>query len=269
MTNNTFRVCSTCQVRKKFCLLLNLPLTPHPRSANDQRPTISYLKSCYWVFWCFLDLTDVTLADWRHTYFILLLFNILLRLDQGKRPGARGLMMAGPPGAYMHIWTLDTGQYYKQSPLPGCPPSNSNTTPPPIQGTRAKQELASFGWKLGFQVWIKTLPEAQQTQAIEFETWIIPSSPIWFSWDLVQNCVQCWWRWRIKIQDALWTNVWNSVQMLLAGIEALNRSPESSFSMRSSIVIQNPRFLLLLLRHQIIQANVPRFLPLNIRCHPH
>ena len=108
MTNNTFRVCSTCQVRKKFCLLLNLPLTPHPRSANDQCPmTISYLKSCYWVFWCFLDLTDVTLADWRHTYFILLLFNILLRLDLGKRPGARGLMMAGPPGAYMQIWTLD------------------------------------------------------------------------------------------------------------------------------------------------------------------
>ena len=181
MTNNTLRVCSTCQVRKKFCLLLNLLLTPHPRSANDQRPTISYLKSCYWVFWCFLDLTDVTLADWRHTYFILLLFNILLRLDQGKRPGARGLMMAGPPGAYMHIWTLDTGHYYKQSPLPGCPPSNSNTTPPPIQGTRAKQELASFGWKLGFQVWIKTLPEAQQTQAIEFEIWIILSSPIWSS----------------------------------------------------------------------------------------
>ena len=107
MTNNTLMVCSTCQVRKKFSLLLNLPLTPHPRSANDQRPTISYLKSCYWVFWCFLDLTDVTLADWRHTYFILPLFNILLRLDQGKRPGARGLMMAGPPGAYMHIWTLD------------------------------------------------------------------------------------------------------------------------------------------------------------------
>ena len=46
MTNNTLRVCSTCQVRKKFCLLLNLPLTPHPRSANDQCPmTISYLKS--------------------------------------------------------------------------------------------------------------------------------------------------------------------------------------------------------------------------------
>ena len=124
MTNNTLRVCSTCQVRKKFCLLLNLPLTPHPRSANDQCPmTISYLKSCYWVFWCFWDLTDVTLADWRHTYFLLPLFNILLRLDLGKRPGARGLMMAGPPGAYMHIWTLDI--------IKNNPP-NSNSTPPPI-----------------------------------------------------------------------------------------------------------------------------------------